>query len=326
VLAAAWLWFSTSLVACEAWSGRSELQVEGATPYVRCLADEPPADGVSRIGSGVRIRTTQGEITVEGLRAPVMLAAFSGAGFAAPPGKAALDALAAAHPQLLLMLGGVGDTDAIATTTLAALANLRAPILILAGGRDSHGRIERAREGLPKEAAERITDVTSASSVRIGNDTFVPVAGALEGRYALRADACGYGKADLGARLADAPSRGGRRWLLAWQAPTGDGEFAVTHSDEGLDLGSAPLAELAHELGAGGGLFAWPEVQVLRPSAAGGHLRAALGVPYPDLQLVVPRLAGPVIERSDGSRVGPGFALLRLDAKGLTLVAAPVLP
>jgi hypothetical protein len=254
-----------------------------------------------------------------------MLAAFSGAGFAGPPGKPALDALAAARPRLLLMLGGVGDTDAIATTTLSALANLRLPTLILAGGRDSQRRIERAREGLPREAAEWITDATSASSIRVGNDTFVPVGGALEGRYALRADACGYGAADLDA-LAGAPSRGGRRWLLAWQAPTGDGEFAVTHSDEGLDLGSAPLAELARKLGARGGLFAWPEVQVLRPSAAGGHLRAALGVPYPDLQLVVPRLAGPAMERSDGSRVGPGFALLRLEAKGLSLVAAPVLP
>jgi hypothetical protein len=324
VLAAAWL-LSISLMGCEAWSGGSELQVEGATPYVRCLADEPPADGVRRIAGSVRVRTTEGEITVEGLHAPVMLAAFSGAGFVGPPGKPALDALAAARPQLLLMLGGVGDTDAIATATLAALADLRLPTLILAGGRDSQKRIERARQGLPSDAAERITDVTSASSVRIGNDTFVPVGGALDGRYALRADSCGYGEADLGARLAVAPSRDGRRWLLAWQAPTGDAEFAVTNSD-GLDLGSAPLAELARKLGARGGLFAWPEVQVLRPSAAGGQLRAALGVSYPDLQLVVPRLAGPVMERSDGSRTGPGFALLRLEAKGLSLVTAPVLP
>jgi hypothetical protein len=313
-------WMCVGLFGCDAWPGGSDLRVEGATPYVRCLAYEPPADGVKRIG-GARIRTRSGAIAIEGLRAPVTVAAFSGPGFE-PPARAAIEALAAARPQLALMLGGVGDTPAIALSTLVALAGLPVPTLILAGGRDSPGRIEHALEGLKAGAADRITDVTATISVSIGNDTFIPIAGSLGGHYALDADACGYGESDLRSRAAnDAVPPKSRRWLLAWDAPASDGDFAVSRAGGGLALGSAPLGELARALGARGGLFAWPETQVLRPSA-GGHRPATPGVPHADLQLVVPRLSGPPIERSDGSRVPPGFALLRLDSRGLSLISA----
>jgi len=316
-------WMCVWLSGCDAWPGGSDLRVEGATPYVRCLADEPPADGVKRVG-GARIRTRNGAIAIEGLRAPVTVAAFAGPGFE-PPAKTALEAIAAARPQLLLMLGGVGDTPAIAASTLAALAGLPVPTLILAGGRDSPNRIQRALEGLKAGQADRITDVTTSTSVSIGGDTFIPVAGSLGGHYALDAEACGYGESDLRSRAAnDVLPAKSRRWLLAWEAPASDGEAAVAHVGGGVELGSAPLGELARALGARGGLFAWPEVQVLRPSA-GAHRRAALGVSHADFQLVVPRLSGPAIERSDGSRVAPGFALLRLDSPGLSLLSAHAL-
>jgi hypothetical protein len=305
---------------CDGWPSGSGLHVQGATPYVRCLAAAPPADGVKHVGSA-RIRSHEGEIRVEGLRAPVTIAAFAGPGFSDPPSAAELTALAAARPQLLMMLGGVGDTPAMARATLAAIATLPVPTLILAGGRDSREGIEAALRGLTGEAARRITDITAARAVRVGTDVFVPIGGAFDGHYALHDKACGYAESDLDARDSQLAADKSRRWLLAWQAPASTGAAAVARSEQGLDVGSAPLAEFAAKLDAAGGIFAWPHVQVLRPSAAGGQRRAALGVAEPDLQLVVPRLSGPTLERDDGSRVAPGFALLRLDDKGMTLVS-----
>jgi hypothetical protein len=311
------------LAACDGCPGgaNSSLKVEGATPFVRCLAAEPPKDSVRRAGP-ITIQSRAGTISLDGLRPPVTIAAFGGPGFAKPPGEASVAAIAAAEPQLLIMLGGLGDTPAAARETVAALAELPVPTLFLAGGRDRHGSVGRALRELDANAAERIIDVTSASAIRIGNDTFVPVAGSLDGHYALHDEACGYTEADLETRELAAAREGSRRWLLAWQAPSEIGDRAVARTEQGLDLGSAPLAVFAGRLAARGGLFAWPTVQVLHSSASRGQRRAAVGVAEPDLRLVVPRLTGPAIERDDGSRVPPGFVLLRLDDAGLTLVSS----
>ena len=99
--------------------------------------------------------------------------------------------------------------------------------------------------------------------------------------------------------------------LVAWQAPAGSTPPAPD------DAGSPPLTAYAHAHGASAGLFAWPHAQAGRPRAsAEGSLRA-LGAPIDDLSLVVPRLAGPALERADGSRLPPGFALVELGPDGL---------
>jgi hypothetical protein len=308
---------------CDRWPGGGSLAVEGATPYVRCLAADPPPDSVTRVGGAV-LRMRDGALRIEGLGSAVTIAAFAGPGFASPPSAAQLQALNAVRPKLVLVLGGIGDSPAIAAATLTALASVPVPTLILAGGRDNRETIERAREGLEQEAAVRITDVTTARSISIGDDMFFPVAGALHGRYALHDDACGYAESDLEARDVGKAKGSGRKWLLAWEAPSELGNAAVSRDERGLDLGSRALAEFAARVGARGGLFAWPEVQTMRPSADAGHRRAAVVVAEPDLRLVVPRWTGPALERSDGSRVPAGFALLRLDRSGLALLPPAV--
>lgn len=312
---------ATAIGACNGCDGSSELKIAGPTPYIRCLAAHPPADGSRQIGA-LRIDSKDGHVRIHGLRAPLVLVAFSGPAFGEAPGERELAAIRAAAPQLVLMLGGVGDDVASASATLSALARLDLPTLILAGGRDRRDRIERALSSLPDKAAARILDVTGAIGVSIGNDMLVPVAGALEGRYALDGESCGYARSDLDSLAAKLPSGRGRRWLIAWDAPAGGGEAAVTRTEDGLDLGSAALAELARDIGANGGLFAWPQVQLLRPSAGRDHLRANIGGPAePDLRVVVPRLTGPAMERSDGSYVSPGFAVLELGARGMRVIS-----
>jgi hypothetical protein len=302
------------------------LRVEGSTPYVRCLASSAPPDGSRRVGA-LRVESREGHVRLHGFRAPLTLAAFSGPGLGEAPREPELAAIRATAPQLLLMLGGLGDGMVVATATLAALAELGIPLAILAGGRDSPDRIRRALSALQGAPASRVLDLTGARSLRIGDDMLVPVAGALDGHYALDDGSCGYASSDLDA-LADAlPKERARRWLIAWEAPSGGGEAAVSRTEQGLDVGSEALAELGREIGAEGGLFAWPHVQVLRPSAGGDHRRVAIGgAAEPDLRLVVPRLSGPPMERSDGSRVAPGFALLELGAKGLRVVSVHPAP
>lgn len=313
------------LACCGSCLGDSAIEVGGDTPYVRCLAAAPPPARTSRVGS-LLIRLHGRELTIDGLPRPARLAAFSGPGLGAAPSAAAWRALRAAKPDLLLLVGDVGDTPTTAGATLAGLASLSVPTLVLAGGRDTRDRLAKAIRAI-RVGRERIIDVTTLRAVRFSDDTLVPIAGAADGRYALEKQACGYGLADLkqvAADLADVPSA--RRWLLAWQAPASAGALGVARTERGVDLGSASLAELARRIAAPGGLFAWPHTQALRPTAAGGTQRLGTGVASHDLQIAVPQLSGAAIERDDGSRVASGFALLQLDGEGLRWLAEPYAP
>ena len=61
----------------------------------------------------------------------------------------------------------------------------------------------------------------------------------------------------------------------------------------------------------------------MRPRGADGR-RLAPGEIAEDLQLVVPRWSGPAMQRTDGSRVAAGFALLELSRAGLRLLDNPL--
>ncbi|MFI5305821.1 MAG: hypothetical protein ACHQ53_00635 [Polyangiales bacterium] len=273
--------------------------------------------------NGLQIRDRVLTVTPQG--ASWTLAAFAGPGLGAPPTPAVAAALAAAHPDLMLLLGDLGDRPATAKATLAALATVPAPTLLVGGGRDTPARIADAIAAL-RAGTERIIDATGLREVRLGSDTLIPVAGALDGRYAVEERACGYALEDL-KRLAKEVAGGpGRRWLIGWEAPGLGGVSSVSRTDQGVDVGSPALAQLGMRLGAPGGLFAWPHVQAGRPTSTGGNSRLAAGEPAKDFQLVVPRLSGPAVERADGSMLPSGFALLRLDSSGLALAALRELP
>lgn len=286
---------------CRDCRGDAGLAVEGETPYLRCLAAAPPEEGVHRFGAVV-LRIRERTLTIEGLPKTVRLAVFSGPAFAEPPAAGELEALRAAAPKVLFVLGGVGDTPELAAQTVRALLAVRVPTVVLAGGRDSRRRIADAIEAADS-GAKGIIDVTSLDAVRIGSDTLLPVAGTYEGRQALGKDGCGYAESDLDERLerlrATAKTRS---WLLAWEAP-----------------GHAALAVFAGRTGARGGLFAWPYRDLMRPRGADGR-KLAPGEVAEDLQLVVPRWSGPAMQRPDGSRVTAGFALIELSPAGLRLL------
>lgn len=314
----AWICAWWVLAGCD-YFGRGSLEVSGPTPYVRCLAGDPPKGDKLTVGA-LRLAIEKRTLRVTGLHGDVRIAAFAGPALGPPPNEVALRRLTEAKPDLLLLLGGLGDSTVTAAATVKALASLAAPTLVVAGGRDTRERMRDALAVQPA-AARKVVDISAFDAVRLGRDTLVPVAGASNGHYAIEPRACGYGLDDLKARASalGTASPGEHRWLVAWEAPGEGGPLSVARAQSGIDAGSVDLAELARRIGAGGGVFAWPEVQLLRSSAGDGTRVVPAGMGAMDLRIVVPRLAGPAQERSDGTRVLPGFALLRFDASGLSV-------
>lgn len=300
---------------CGRCLGDGPLRVGGDAPYVRCLAADPAGPASGRVGA-IAWRIQKRQVVFTGIGRPWTLAAFSGPGLGAAPGPDLLAALRAAKPDLLLMLGDAGDTPVAARATLAALALYPAPIVVIGGGRDTRARLADAI----KASHGHALDATGLREIRIASDTLVPVAGAAEGSYALSGDCCGFGLDDVKRVAGDlGDARGQRRWLVAWYAPATAGAFGVGRAGPSLDLGSPILRELGRRIDAPGGIFAFPHEQALRPSAGQGARALGLDAAAPDLQLVVPRISGVAVERSDGSRVPPGFALLGFDDEGMRL-------
>lgn len=280
---------------------------------------DPPADREWKVGRiGLRIR--ERELELSGLALPWTFAAFAGP---APGGvlKAAmLSAVRNANPALVLVMGGLGDSEAEAVATLKALASLAMPVLIVQGGRDRPAVIEAALESVH---GDHLLDVSALRRVRVGKDSFAIVPGAAQGRYALDENACGHALADikpLSQELGALPA-GERRFIWAWHAPASVGPFGVGRDVRGVEAGDLDLAELAARIGAPGGIFAWPHVRAAEPSVEQGRAPASLGQASGNFALVVPRLGGPALERSDGTEVPSSAALLTLDATGLRLDA-----
>jgi hypothetical protein len=309
----AFFWMS-ALTACSGFSVESKLRESGAAPYVRCLAAPADGDQSGQLGN-LSFELRSRVLTLRPKRWPLRIGAFSAPGFGPPPTAAEIQRLRASEAELFVMLGGLGADEPSAIASARMLADL-GPLLLLLGGRDTWAASRRALEGL--EGRSGIMDGTALRKVVIGNDTLVTVSGAEHGRYAVSADACGFGRKDLelAAQELGPGSVSERRWLLSWQAAAGMGALpAAAQTEAGLDLGSYELARFAQRIGARGALSAWPAGRAERP------LTAQLGAASTALTArVVPRGYGPGAERPDGSRTTPGVLLLELDDQGLRVV------
>ena len=293
-----------TLAACSSWSTESKLREGGPTPYIRCLAAPAPSPRQGQLGS-IGFSLQDRSLTLRPKRWPLRIAAFSGAGFGAAPHAADVSRLRH-RADVLLMLGGVGESEAVAETSIRTLASLGTPALVLFGGRDRFS----ARDLLDK-AGKGIIDITPIRRILIAGNTLVPVAGADQGRYSASAEACGFASKDLEAIAAELGTAGSaeRRWLISWQAAAGTGPVpGAAAYDHGLDLGSPRLGRFVQQIGAVGGLCAWP---------AGPYQELP---PGPLAARVVPRLFGPRLSRSDGTRVEPGFMMIELDDQGLRVL------
>jgi hypothetical protein len=211
-----------------------------------------------------------------------------------------------ANPDVLLLLGGLGEGVSLASATLKAFASLSIPTLIVLGGRDTWSAHEKALAELPADA--RIIDATVLRAIRIGNHTLVPVPGAEKGRYALQATACGFDQPDLdeAAKELGPVAASESRWLLTWEAPAQIGPAHGPRTPSGGMLGSPLLTRFASQVGAKGALYAWPADEVESEVTAG-----PLGVAR------APRLYGPRVETSSGSRLPNDLRVIEVGPDGL---------
>jgi hypothetical protein len=277
------------------------LTVGGPTPFVRCLAADPPPARTVRVGSAV-LEVRNRELNITGLGPVVRVAAFSGPAFFAAPGPRELSALRAASPNLLLILGDVGDQPATAQATLARLSDLRLPTLVLAGGRDTWRSVRDALRSLDA-ARSWLLEITALEAIHVGGATLIPVAGAREGHYARTDQSCGYRREDVARIAARLPAIGSAsRIVVGWEAP---------------EFGGRSAPDVVSELGAAAGLFAWP---VGPPWELGEP-----GEVDPEAAPIssVPRLGGAAGESVDGARVAAGFGLFELAAGRLKALDPP---
>jgi hypothetical protein len=277
------------------------LRVGGPTPFVRCLASDPPPAGVVRVGSAV-LQVRNRELTITGLGPVVRVAAFSGPAFFAAPGDRELSALRAASPNLLLLLGDLGDQPATAQATLARLADLRLPTLVLAGGRDTW-RSARDALGSLQPARPWLIDITALEAVHVGGAALIPIAGARAGHYARTDESCGYAPEDVARIAARLPGLGAAaRIVVGWEAP---------------EFGGRSAPDVIRELGAAAGLFAWPvgpPWELGEPGEIGPEATPIASVP---------RLGGAAGESVNGTRIAAGYGLFQLEAGRLKALGSP---
>ncbi len=273
-------------------------RVSGEAGYVRCLAADAPAPRNLRVGA-TRLAIEDRRLRVEGLPRAAKVAVFRG-----PIDASAVRALP--RPHLAVVLGDIASSRADADASLASLAALETPVLLIAGGADRSDALRDALAALEGPAKDRLVDATALRSIRIGSVEIVPLAGAPDGRYAISSEACGFAADDLDdvADALGAPEHGVKRYLFSWAAAEGEGAASPSRGIGGVEAGSSIVRAFATRIGAVGEVFAWP---------------AESPTPSQDdpLRLAIGPLAGPWVGLADGTRRPPGATLLTLGPDGL---------
>lgn len=296
-----------------------ERVAQGPYPYTRCRSLSAPPDGVTQV-KDVQLVVEGRVLQLHGPRAVWNIAAFAGPA----PGRwtGELGALQSHSVDLVLVMGGLGDDPQTVGQSIGSLSRLPFPSLVLPGGRDRLPWLVASHDALPQPQRSRVQLLTGIQRVRMGDHEFIVVPGVEGGRYGLDRDVCGFAPDELAAfaRALASPSDGVTRWLWSWSAPGEGGALAVARTHAGVDVGSGTLATFAQRVGARGGIFAWPAVRALEPVRANGQRPVGWGESADDVRVTVPRLGGPALERSDGSRVPSGFALLQIDGPNVRLL------
>jgi hypothetical protein len=308
-----------SLAACGACE-KGGAAVSGSHPYVRCMAvDAPePREGTAgrmRFGIDERVLT----LTPVRPSATARIFAFRGAGADIANLDRALVGVKEQTPDLVLVLGELGDTDEHVLAHLSAFERIGAPVVVLASGADV---AEALHDAWDDAEVTRVFDGRALRAVVIGEEVFVLVSGAPNGRYAATDAHCGFDEDDVEAIEGDVPD--GRRWLVSWAAPSGGGEHAVGRGFGGRDAGSTEVAAIARSLGAKGGVFGFPTTRGLMPSNAEGNAPIAPNEASDGLRITVARVAGASDTLFDGARLVPASALLELGDRGLAYVGTTV--
>jgi hypothetical protein len=289
----------TALPACDC----GKLAVGGSPGFERCAASDPPASRTFHAGA-LSLQIDERVLTVSSKEATVEIVAFTGP-IGGPLTRSELAQVSDAAPELVIMLGGLGDTEEAASTSLAGLSALAVSTVFIPGGADHREIVEDAFDGLTNKDHDLLVNGSGLRELRIGRDSFAILPGAAFGRYARDDESCGFDATELESLSEAFEAHDKQRlWLLSWEAPAG---WGLSAGLGGTETASPALRKAVDDMKITGGLFAFPENAVGVPSTS----------PAGGLAWVVPRLGRTGATRTSGGRVASGVASLTLGPTGL---------
>ncbi len=205
----------------------------------RCAAPDGPKLAEETLAAGKRpwkLADSTMQLAGEGA---IAIGVIADAGGTAPRTLAALGALRTqlADADLVLVLGGMGASQAEIEATLGALAGGAAPVVALAGDLEPAGEQAAAIARL-RAQGRAVIDGRLARWLELPGATIATIPGAsATARLVAGAEGCGYRTADVAAVLGELTKRDGLRILASAEAPR-------------IAVGGEPAGELALTAGA----------------------------------------------------------------------------
>ncbi|HZX66650.1 MAG TPA: hypothetical protein VFE76_14710 [Myxococcales bacterium] len=215
--------------------------------------------------------------------------------------------------EAIVALGDVGDNLDEQAVLLGLLAELKVPVLVVAGNREVRSELDAAEADLRKRGT-RIVDLSHTRTVDLGDALVVGLAGTMDRRLVHQDGACVYVQKDIDALATFLDRHGGAPVILAMAVPPRGADANALDVSEGQNMGDRRIVPLLTPRRAPFGIFG----QVWE---SGGRAIDGSGVPvppgHPSEQLYVnvgaaDRSAWPM---ADGSVVRGQAALLSLQGR-----------
>ncbi len=209
----------------------------------RCATLDTPALATETLTTGSQHWQVAGHsLTREGSAERIVIGAVADAGDAAPPTLAALGRLRAkldaAAPDVVVVLGGMGATQAELEATLGTIGDRATwPVVALPGDLESVPVLTAAIAAL-RGRGDPVIDGRLARWIEVGGVTIATIPGvAAASRLHAGADGCVYRPEDVASVLGELANRPGLRIAASAEAPRNgeSGELALAGSDK-IDL------------------------------------------------------------------------------------------
>lgn len=236
-----------------------------------------------------------------------------GGAFSTAPFAPTLDAIEAARPDIVLVLGAFGR-GARLDELVSSLSELTVPVLFLPGPRDRPSDLD---EALARRAAPNLVALTGFRVLDLGVADLALVAGGSTVRY-VAPGACEATEADFEEALTSTRSDRPRA-LVSFDAPSGT---RLTAGIGGVEAGSDVARRAMERAGVLGGVFAGPDTRLDEPFDGDSPSAG----PSWSLRIIVGSLTDTRLEGADGQPDPAGFPVVTIGSEGLEVELAATRP
>ncbi|MBX7195981.1 MAG: hypothetical protein K1X94_28255 [Sandaracinaceae bacterium] len=276
---------------------------------VSCATHATPLSEPRTIGRAT-LTPEDRAIAITGLPETSRWVVARGPALSVEPFLPVLDAIEAAQPDVVLLLGSFGTGERLEelVTSLAELTDV--PVLLLPGPRDRVSDLDAALEAHP---APHVIPLAGVHLLEVGAVQLLLAPGSTDPHYVLD-QACHVD--DVATLLGEGDSDR-VRVLVGFDAPAGT---PLTAGIDGAEAGSEIVREAMEDAEIQAGLFAGPNTEIGRWRDASGAPSVAAG---PGLRVIVPPLAGAALEGGSGVRSAAGPLVVSVGPTGVGPASAP---